>query len=375
MFARLLLCCAAVGLVAAGETFPIRPVEMASGLAKPVALAVAPGQNDRLYVCEQHSGNIKIINTTTRTVTGTYLTVSGLTTGGEQGLLIGLGFAQPAQRHHRQPHRHVGCAHDRHRADDAVGPLDRLVVWHQQLAGAVRAVEHAVAVGARKRRFAEHGVQVFDAGERFGHTGLSSRLRDIVAQGAGRCRPPRCNGSAKPGRGPARSTRPTGTRDSTQSIGAKTAAERTCGGPSRAPVRAGDESRRAGPKRAALPSWLPDADDARALQPGVASREGECVRTGGGRDQAVCGIAVKRGRQLIDCDDDIAIERQYAQHSLVGGANEPIGERQRQIEPAPGVQHLRLPHADRRECQRAALRAGVERGALTGGEKIGRAHV
>lgn len=67
-------------------------VRIASGLNRPVAVTAAPGDNNRMFIVEQHTGQIKIWNRTTGTVNGTpFLDLNGLTTGGEQGLL-GLAF-------------------------------------------------------------------------------------------------------------------------------------------------------------------------------------------------------------------------------------------------------------------------------------------
>lgn len=66
--------------------------QVASGLDRPVFATAAPGDDDRLYVLEQHTGNIQILDLPTNTVTGTFLTLpGGVSTGNEQGLL-GLAF-------------------------------------------------------------------------------------------------------------------------------------------------------------------------------------------------------------------------------------------------------------------------------------------
>lgn len=66
--------------------------QVASGLDRPVFATSAPGDDDRLYVLEQHTGDIKILDLSTNTVTGTFLSLpGGLSTGNEQGLL-GLAF-------------------------------------------------------------------------------------------------------------------------------------------------------------------------------------------------------------------------------------------------------------------------------------------
>jgi len=66
--------------------------QVASGLDRPVFATSAPGDSDRLFVLEQHTGEIKILDLSTKTVTGTFLTLpGGVSTGNEQGLL-GLAF-------------------------------------------------------------------------------------------------------------------------------------------------------------------------------------------------------------------------------------------------------------------------------------------
>jgi hypothetical protein len=61
-----------------------------SGLANPVFATHAPGDKDRMFVVEQ-GGSIKIVDLTTNTVTGTFLTVADTKFQGEGGLL-GLAF-------------------------------------------------------------------------------------------------------------------------------------------------------------------------------------------------------------------------------------------------------------------------------------------
>ena len=68
---------------------------VASGLSRPVFVTTAPGDATRLFIVEQRSGStgrIKILNLNTGTVNATpFLSISGLSTGSEQGLL-GLAF-------------------------------------------------------------------------------------------------------------------------------------------------------------------------------------------------------------------------------------------------------------------------------------------
>jgi glucose/arabinose dehydrogenase len=61
-----------------------------SGFTDPLFLTAPPGVTNRLFVVEQ-GGLIKVVNRDTNALIGTFLTISGITTGGEQGLL-GLAF-------------------------------------------------------------------------------------------------------------------------------------------------------------------------------------------------------------------------------------------------------------------------------------------
>ncbi len=61
-----------------------------SDLIAPVFLTAPPGEANRLFIVEQ-KGTIKILNRTTGAELGTFLTLTGITSGGEQGLL-GLAF-------------------------------------------------------------------------------------------------------------------------------------------------------------------------------------------------------------------------------------------------------------------------------------------
>jgi len=66
--------------------------QIATGLDRPVFATSAPGDSDRLFVVEQHSAEIKIVDLSTNTVSGTFLNLpGGVSTGNEQGLL-GLAF-------------------------------------------------------------------------------------------------------------------------------------------------------------------------------------------------------------------------------------------------------------------------------------------
>ncbi len=66
--------------------------QFATGLDRPVFLTAPPGDLDRIFVVEQHTGSIRIVSTNDGSVLDTpFLTISGLPTGFEQGLL-GLAF-------------------------------------------------------------------------------------------------------------------------------------------------------------------------------------------------------------------------------------------------------------------------------------------
>lgn len=65
---------------------------VATGLARPVFLTAPPGDRQRVFVVEQHTGQIRILRLSDLTfASAPFLTVAGLSTGGEQGLL-GLAF-------------------------------------------------------------------------------------------------------------------------------------------------------------------------------------------------------------------------------------------------------------------------------------------
>lgn len=67
-------------------------VRVAAALARPVFLTAPPGDTSRVFVVEQHTGKIRILRRDTWKVDATpFLTISGVSTGGEQGLL-GLAF-------------------------------------------------------------------------------------------------------------------------------------------------------------------------------------------------------------------------------------------------------------------------------------------
>lgn len=77
--------------VARGET-GVMLERIATGLARPVFVTPAPGDDSRLFVVEQHTGRIRILNTADNSVNATpFLDIDGIATGNEQGLL-GLAF-------------------------------------------------------------------------------------------------------------------------------------------------------------------------------------------------------------------------------------------------------------------------------------------
>jgi uncharacterized repeat protein (TIGR03806 family) len=69
----------------------LRARRLVSGLSNPVGTAMIPGDNSRMFIIEQHTGRIQILNLATNTITGTFMTVAGINTGSEQGLL-GIAF-------------------------------------------------------------------------------------------------------------------------------------------------------------------------------------------------------------------------------------------------------------------------------------------
>jgi uncharacterized repeat protein (TIGR03806 family) len=80
------------GLVSPAAELPIATTRLASGLSKPIFLTAPPGDTTRVFVAEQHSGQVRIVSSGNGTVSPSpFLTEGGLTTGGEQGLL-GLAF-------------------------------------------------------------------------------------------------------------------------------------------------------------------------------------------------------------------------------------------------------------------------------------------
>ncbi|NOX98129.1 MAG: PQQ-dependent sugar dehydrogenase, partial [Verrucomicrobia bacterium] len=66
----------------------ISTTRVATGLARPTYVTSPMGDGDRLFITEQHTGQIKILNLNTGVINPTpFLTVGNLSTGGDQGLL------------------------------------------------------------------------------------------------------------------------------------------------------------------------------------------------------------------------------------------------------------------------------------------------
>lgn len=81
-----------VGVTTSPAAAAITTERVANALSNPLYVTSPPGDSNRLFIVEQHTGQIKILNLSTLAVNATpFLTVSGLSTGGEQGLL-GLAF-------------------------------------------------------------------------------------------------------------------------------------------------------------------------------------------------------------------------------------------------------------------------------------------
>ena len=71
----------------------VRSEQAVNGLARPVVIASPPGDARRLFIGEQHTGNVRILDLVTDELQGSpaFLTIPDLARGGEQGLL-GLAF-------------------------------------------------------------------------------------------------------------------------------------------------------------------------------------------------------------------------------------------------------------------------------------------
>lgn len=83
--------CAAFAVPCLADT-PFGAVRVATGLARPIFVTAPPGDTKRVFVIEQNTATIKILNLDNGTINATpFLIVSDVRTGGEQGLL-GLAF-------------------------------------------------------------------------------------------------------------------------------------------------------------------------------------------------------------------------------------------------------------------------------------------
>ena len=86
-----ILALAATASVCTAQT-PLTTERVAIGLARPVFVTAPIDDYDRLFIIEQHTGRIKILNLSTNQINPTFfIDLGGLSTGGEQGLL-GLAF-------------------------------------------------------------------------------------------------------------------------------------------------------------------------------------------------------------------------------------------------------------------------------------------
>ncbi len=91
-FAGLLAACGSDGNTenAAPTSTSLKLQTVANNLSSPVFLTAPPGDRARLFVVEQ-GGTIRILDRTTGSMLSTFLTLTGITSGGERGLL-GLAF-------------------------------------------------------------------------------------------------------------------------------------------------------------------------------------------------------------------------------------------------------------------------------------------
>ncbi len=79
------------GIPAVGQQV-IQATRVATRLSRPVFATAAPGDSSRLFILEQHTGRIEILDQSTGQLLATpYLDLARLSTGGEQGLL-GMAF-------------------------------------------------------------------------------------------------------------------------------------------------------------------------------------------------------------------------------------------------------------------------------------------
>src|SRR5437868_6652705 len=93
-YMRFLSVCVLVGSLVSSKTatFPIKTELVANGFSLPVFAGAPPGDSSRLFILEQHTGKIRIIDLASGNVGSVpFLQISGLPQGSEQGLL-GLAF-------------------------------------------------------------------------------------------------------------------------------------------------------------------------------------------------------------------------------------------------------------------------------------------
>src|SRR5882762_1368161 len=93
---KMAICCLVLATISVSglqaATAPgLYAVRVASGLTQPLFVTAPPGDSGRLFIVQQN-GQIRIVNLATGTLNPTpFLTLTGLQTGGEQGLL-GMAF-------------------------------------------------------------------------------------------------------------------------------------------------------------------------------------------------------------------------------------------------------------------------------------------
>jgi glucose/arabinose dehydrogenase len=86
------LALAATWFASSAAAQPLTVERVVAGLSRPVFVTMPPGDMNRLFIVEQHSGLIRIYDRVNEMLLGTeFLDVPGLSTGNEQGLL-GLAF-------------------------------------------------------------------------------------------------------------------------------------------------------------------------------------------------------------------------------------------------------------------------------------------
>jgi glucose/arabinose dehydrogenase len=82
-----------IGLSSAPAATPLTTERVATGLDRPVFVTAPPGDLGRLFIVEQKTGQIKILNLQTGTLNATpFLTVTGIATSGNEQGLLGLAF-------------------------------------------------------------------------------------------------------------------------------------------------------------------------------------------------------------------------------------------------------------------------------------------